>query len=147
MKSGPWVLGAPNTRYPIPNTLFFPLDDLQLVSIWQWRKWSCRQSLIPVGNGGDIIPQGQVPAFAPPPQRLDGDLHVTFKTDGVRNVPAVHPEARLRAVVTIGTDDLRKTGVGGRERHVAPIVLRAGVKIVRPAEIVLRTRPADRGEL
>src|SRR5579859_164355 len=123
-------------------------DHFQIVAIRQGRERGGGQGLVPIGDRGDVVLQGQVAAVlvGAPAEGLDGDAEIGREADRVHDVPAVQAEALLRAVDAVGPDHLRQAGVGGGELHVFAFTVAlddAGVEVVGAAEIVLRARAAD----
>src|SRR6476661_4493309 len=72
-----------------------PLDDLEIVAVGQRLQRLARQGLVPEGDRGEVVLQGQVAALlvGAPPERLDGDAEARLEAHRVHDVPAVHPEA------------------------------------------------------
>jgi len=56
-----------------------------------------RLALIPERNGRNVILQLEIAPAGLPSERLKRDLHIFLKPDGISDMPAVEPEARLPA--------------------------------------------------
>src|SRR5271157_5492042 len=102
-----------------------------------------RQCLIPESHGGDVVLQWEVPTLpvGPPAERLYRHTQVRFEADWVHDVPAIHAEALLRLVDSVGPDHLREARIRGREWRISPGILRfvvADVEIVGAAKVIFR---------
>ena len=105
-----------------------------------------RQGLVPVGHRGQVILQRQITAALAPAQRLDGDLQILLKVNGINDVPAVHAKAELAGIEGIGCDDLMESRIRRGKGNIA--VMRPGIlKIIGAAEIVFCAGTANGGEL
>ena len=74
-----------------------------------------RLGLVPECHRRNIVLQRQITATRSPAQSLDGHFEIFVKPDGIHDVPTVKPEALLRLVQAIRTNDLRQAGIGSCE--------------------------------
>ena len=84
-------------REKIAEAFFIFLYDFQLVDGGEGRILVLQIIGIPIGNGGNIVLQGEVAVAAAPAQSLHGDLQIGLKIDGIHDVPAVEIEISLGA--------------------------------------------------
>src|ERR1035441_3843769 len=108
--------------------------DLQMIAVRELWKSLVRFSLIPVGDGCDIVHEREVSAAALPSEGLNLDTQVALEADGVGDVPAVHAKALLRLVQAVRANDLRQAGIGSGKFFV--LLLLTILEIIRPAEVV-----------
>ena len=99
--------------------------------------------LVPEGDRGDVVLEGQVAVLAAPAEGLDRDFEIGLEAHGIHDVPSVEPEALLAFIRTVAADHLRQARVGRRELGV----LAVSVEVVGAAEVVLGAGAADRGKL
>ena len=118
-------------------------DNLQFVRCGELGHTVANCVLIPEGDAGDIVLQGEVSAAAAPAEGLDGDLQVFGKVHGIAEMPAVHGKTGIGSVQTVGAEDLGDA----RVRRAEFLVFTAYIEVPRASEVVLRTRSADGGEL
>src|SRR6187397_726422 len=121
------------------------LDNFERLARRQSAKRRVRLGLIPEGHRRDVVLQREVRTVGAPAERLDRHAQVVLEPDRIHEVPAVEAEALLRLVQAIGPRHERQPRVRRAEFLVALRVL--VLEVVRPAEVVLGARAADRREL
>lgn len=133
---------SPSPHLPFRFSFYI---HLEIIAIRQGGEGCGGQALIPVGDRGDVVLEGQVATATAPAQCLNGHLQIFAEADGVGDVPAIHAKALLRTIDTVRADHLVQTGVGRAE-----FLILFGLfvfKIVGTAEIILGASAADGGPL
>lgn len=100
-----------------------------------------RLGLVPDSGRCYVVLVGQVTPARAPAQRLDGHAQILFESHRVHDVPAVKAEAGVRLIAAIGADDVRHTGILGRELSVSFCAF--VLEVVRTTKVVLGAGSAE----
>src|SRR6266487_2535907 len=101
-------------------------------------------ALVPERDRGNVILQGQVATTAAPAQSLNSYTQILLKTNGVHNVPAIHTEALLTTIESIGFNHLRQT----QKRRGVDAVFPSGMfEVPRTTEIIFCSCTANCGKI
>src|SRR5690348_5150088 len=130
-------------------------DDFEIIAVGKRWELRSRQRLVPESDRGDIVLQRQILAILvrAPTEGLNRHSKVALEANGIGDVPAIHPEALLRAINSVGADHLRQSRVRRGEFNIRRftaqaegLVDAAGIEVVSAAEIILGAGAADGGK-